>query len=273
VKLKEYWPSWREARRLTRLPLADLHAPRDNALPVIVSLTSIPSRLHVLHITVRSLLNQTQTPSKILLWLQHSLAQSLPSALSELQSDVFEIRYVDLTCSHRKLIHTLAAFPEHTVVTCDDDLMYAPDWLAQLYAQHLQHPEAIVANECRQITRDEQGDLLPYKQWPRLVHGASSDRPLLPIGYAGVLYPPRALDERVGDVDLFMRLAPKADDLWFRTMAHLRGTSVRHSNRPYPKAQPIIGSQQVSLLKTNVRQDGNRLQWQALCDYFQLDMT
>ena len=273
MKLKEYWPSWREARRLTRLPLADLHAPRDNALPVIVSLTSIPSRLHVLHITVRSLLSQTQTPTKILLWLHHSLAQSLPIALSELQNEVFEIRYVDLTCSHRKLIHTLAAFPEHTVVTCDDDLMYAPDWLAQLYAQHLQHPEAIVANECRQITRDEQGDLLPYKQWPRLVHGANSNRPLLPIGYAGVLYPPRALDERVGDVDLFMRLAPKADDLWFRAMAHLKGTPVRHSNRPYPKAQPIIGSQKVSLLKTNVRQDGNRLQWQALCDYFQLDLT
>lgn len=252
------------------LPLADLRGSKANALPLMVSLTSIPSRLHVLPLTVRSLLSQTQAPQKILLWLHHSLASSLPGALSELQSEVFEIRYVELTCSHRKLIHTLAAFPDKTVVTCDDDLMYAPDWLAQLHAEHLRQPEAIMANECRQITRDEQGALLPYKQWPYLQHGASSNRPLLPIGYAGVLYPPHALDERVSDVDLFMRLAPKADDLWFRAMAHLKGTPVRHSQRPYPKAQPIMGSQQVSLLKTNVREDGNRLQWQALCEFFDL---
>jgi hypothetical protein len=76
----------------------------------------------------------------------------------------------------------------------------------------------------------------------------------------------------VHDVDLFMRLAPKADDLWFRAMAYLKGCPVGHSQQAYPPAQPIIGSQKVSLLKTNVRQDGNRLQWQALCEHFGLDL-
>lgn len=273
MKLKEWWPSWCEARRLERLPLSDLTVQRSNTLPVIVSLTSIPSRLHVLPITVRSLLSQTQGPKKILLWLHHSLAQTLPRTLTELQSDIFEIRYVDLTCSHRKLIHTLQAFPDQLVVTCDDDLMYAPDWLAQLYGQHLLHPKAIMANECRQITCDENGDLLPYKKWPRLSHGASSDRILLPIGYAGVVYPSNALDDQVADVELFMKLAPKADDLWFRAMAYLKGTAVMHTGQPYTKAKPIIGSQKVSLLKTNVRQDGNRLQWQALCQHFDLNSS
>lgn len=272
MKLKEYWPSWKEARRLKALPLSELLEPKAHALDLTVSLTSIPSRLHVLPLTVRSLLSQSRPAKKIRLWLHHSLKLTLPEALTELRSEVFEIHFVDLTCSHRKLIHNCTAFPQDTVVTCDDDLMYEPDWLAQLHAQHLLHPEAIVANECRQITRNEQGELLPYKQWPRLLHGASSDRPLLPIGYAGVLYPPHALDERVSDVDLFMRLAPKADDLWFRAMAHLKGTPVRHSKQPYPKAQPIIGSQKVSLLKTNVRQDGNRLQWQFLSHHFNLKL-
>ena len=268
MKLKEYWPSWKEARRLRALPLSELLEPQAHALDLTVSLTSIPSRLHVLPLTVRSLLSQSRPAKKIRLWLHHSLELTLPEALTELRSEVFEIHFVGLTCSHRKLIHNWTAFPQDTVVTCDDDLMYAPDWLAQLHAQHLQQPGAIVANECRQISRNEAGDLLPYKQWPRLAYGASSERPLLPIGYAGVLYPPGTLDERVTDVDLFMRLAPKADDLWFRAMAHLKATPVAHTNRPYPKAQPIVGSQRVSLLKTNVRQDGNRLQWQALCDHF-----
>jgi hypothetical protein len=272
VKLKEYWPSWHEARRLRALALGPLCTQRSDALPLTVSLTSIPSRLHVLPLTVRSLLSQTRPARKVRLWLHRSLANALPQALTQLRSDVFEIHWVDLTCSHRKLIHNLAAFPLETVVTCDDDLMYAPDWLAHLHAQHLQQPGTIVANECRQISRNAAGDLLPYKQWPRLAYGARSEQPLLPIGYAGVLYPPDSLDERVHDVDLFMRLAPKADDLWFRAMAYLKGCPVGHSQQAYPPAQPIIGSQKVSLLKTNVRQDGNRLQWQALCEHFGLDL-
>jgi hypothetical protein len=270
LKLKEYWPSWREAQRLKSLPLVALQAPRANALPVLVSLTSIPSRLHVLPLTIRSLLSQRRPAQKILLWLHHSLAASLPTALTELQSEMFEIHFVDLTCSHRKLIHALAAFPDQTIVTCDDDLMYAPDWLEQLFEQHLLAPKAIVANACRQISRDTEGRLLPYKQWPYLKIGQASDLPLLPIGYAGVLYPPEALDKRTTDVPLFLKLAPKADDLWFRAMAHLQGTPIRHASSTSAAPVPIIGSQSVSLLKSNVREDGNRVQWQALCDYFNI---
>ena len=69
-----------------------------------------------------------------------------------------------------------------------------------------------------------------------------------------------------------IRSAFKADVLWFHAMSHLKGTPVRHSNQTSPNAKSIIGSQKVSLLKTNASQDGNPLQWQALCDYYQLDL-
>ena len=69
-----------------------------------------------------------------------------------------------------------------------------------------------------------------------------------------------------------IRSAFKAGVLWFHAMAHLKGTPVRHCNQTSPKAKSIIGSQKVSLLKTNASQDGNPLHWQALCDYYQLDL-
>lgn len=272
MKLKQYWPSWREAQRLKRLPLTQLQSAIETPLPVTVSLTSIPSRLQTLHLTIRSLLAQTCRPHKVLLWLHQDLARDLPLALRELEGDVFEIRFVSLTCSHRKLIHTLEACPNAVVVTCDDDMMYAPTWLAHLYEHHLNNPMAIMANECRQITRGDDGQLLPYQQWPRLKHGQTSDRPLLPIGYAGVLYPPRVLNQRVHDVELFLRLAPKADDLWFRAMAFLNQSVVAHTPTAYPPPRPIIGSQTISLLKTNVNEDGNRQQWSALVDFFGIDL-
>lgn len=272
MKLKEYWPSWRNAQRLKGIDVQPLRLNQPHALPVVVSLTSIPSRLATLHITIRSLLAQTQPAQKIVLWLHHDLAHELPESLSSLQGEVFEIRYVDLTCSHRKLIHSLEAFPGQVIVTCDDDLMYAPQWLEQLYAEHLKQPRCIVANVCRQITRNPAGQLLPYKEWAHLSYGQQPKLPLLPVGYGGVVYPPDSLDSRVQHIDVFMRLAPKADDLWFRAMAWLRKTPVVQVSQPPQKAMPIIGANKVSLLKTNVRQDGNRLQWQALCDHFGLDL-
>lgn len=270
MKLKEYWPSWRMAQRIQRLPLAPLKQPAVEHLPVIVTLTSIPSRLATLHITIRSLLNQSSKPEKILLWLHHDLALQLPASLAELQGEVFEIRYVDLTCSHRKLIHSLDAFPCKVLVTSDDDLMYDRTWLERLYREHQKFPADVIAHECRRITRDDQGQLLPYKQWPTLKDAGVTGMDLLPIGYGGVLYPPDCLMPEATNVEQFMQLAPKADDLWFKAMSYLKGTLVRRSSAPEPKPMPVIGSQKISLLKTNVREDGNRKQWQALCEFFEI---
>src|SRR5690554_3503970 len=190
MKLKEYWPSWQRERQIKRLSLSELKIPAVKSVPVIVSLTSIPSRIAKLHLTIRSLLIQSVQPEKILLWLHHDLASQIPAALKDLQGDIFEIHYVDLTCSHRKLIHSLTAFPHKVIVTCDDDLMYNSSWLERLYLEHQKFPLDVIAHECRRITRDEQGELLPYKEWPTLNEPGIAGMDLLAIGYGGVLYPP-----------------------------------------------------------------------------------
>jgi hypothetical protein len=72
------------------------------------------------------------------------------------------------------------------------------------------------------------------------------------------------------DRDTYMRLSPKADDLWYKAMATLKGTAVRKSRNPYPAPIPIIASQGISLRKKNIGEDLNRVQFLALVKEYNL---
>lgn len=272
MKLKELPISLFTAFKLNHANTALLAGEGRKILPVIVSLTSIPSRLDSLHLVIRSLLLQNQLPEKILLWLHKDLIAQIPSSLAELTGARFEIRYVDLTCSHRKLVHALELFPDKVIVTCDDDLMYDPTWLERLYKDHLDFPRDVIAHECREVKYNE-GKLAPYKEW-KTQHQAGVTSPwMMPIGYGGVLYPPGVLYKDVTCADLYLALAPRADDLWFKAMSHLQGTITRRSRQPGRKPIPIAGSQKVSLKHTNVRENGNFAQWQAICDHYNITLN
>jgi len=266
VKLKELPKSFFRAFILRRKSTVDVSG-RKATVPCVISLTSIPSRLQTVDLVIRSLLRQSCLAEKIILWLNLSLEGQLPRQLAELQSDRFEIRFRDGASSHRKLVFSLLELSNKTLVTCDDDLMYDQTWLERLYADHQLYPQAIIAHECRSITVLNK-KLLDYQQWPTVRRNNFSHPSLLPIGYGGVLYPNGALYDDVTNQDLYMRLAPKADDLWFKAMGYLKGTMVRRSSDSGRKPLPIIGAKGSSLAKTNILQDGNRIQWQAICDHY-----
>ena len=268
MKLKEYPRSFIQALVLnlkSQYPL-----PLEDDVECIVSLTSIPSRLKTLHLTIKSLLLQNYKSKKIILWLNDELKETVPQKLLKLQCDNFEIIYRDQYSSHRKLVFALQEFDQKVIVTCDDDLMYESTWLESLMQDHLVFPKDIIANQCREITVASDGGLLPYRQWPTTDRVNCSALNLLPIGYGGVLYPPGVLHPDVINDLLYMRLAPKADDLWFKAMGLLQGTRVRRSSDPGKKPLPIIGAKGSSLAQTNILQDGNRIQWQAICDHYQI---
>ena len=235
---------------------------------VIISLTSIPSRLSSLHLTIKSLLNQSKSFEKIILWLHQDLKGELPPGLEKLQGKRFEIHYSATTEPHRKLVETLKLHPDRIIVTCDDDYMYPEDWLFRLLESWRHTPDDIVAHRCRKI-RKENGEILPYKTWHSEPTGGSS--PLaIALGWGGVLFPPGSLDARVLDRDAYIRLSPTADDLWFKAMATLKGTAMRKTRDPYPAPIPIIGSQSISLGRKNIGEDQNRVQLLALANEYNL---
>lgn len=269
MKLKQLPESLMMAYALKKMDAQALNRKTDT-MPVIISLTSIPSRLAAVALTIRSLLAQDVAAEKVILWLHHDLRTQIPRALHELQGDIFTIYFVDLTCPHRKLIHTLEQYPQAVVVTCDDDLMYHRDWLHRLYQDHLRYPRAIIAHECRRIEFESCGLPKSYQQWP-IEQSSDVTHPwLMSVGYGGVLYPPDSLHKEVVERDAFLALAPHADDLWFKAMSLRAGTAVRRSSVPGDKPIPIWGTQRVSLKRTNVRREGNTEQWRALYAHYDL---
>jgi hypothetical protein len=270
MKLKEYPKSLFTAFRLALTPKESLGKnSRPAKEPVIVTFTSIPSRLHVLSTTVRSLLNQSVQPERIILWLNHDLKGQLPGSLTHLVGDRFSIEFRDGHSSHRKLTFALTEYPNHILVTCDDDLMYPTDWLARLLTEHTQHPRDIIAHECRTIAYEQSGEAQAYKYWNAEPPGGSQPNTVA-IGYGGTLYPANGLHPDALNEDLYMSLTPTADDLWFKAMAMRNNTQVRRSQHSRPRPIPIALSQTVALGHTNIKKDGNRSQWQALLDHFSL---
>lgn len=268
MKLKEFFPSLIKMARLKQLDPIKLNLPSDQDLPVIVSCTSIPSRFHVLDKTVRSVLNQSSPPKKMLLWLHERHKDSLPKSLLNMQGSKFEIHFTELDSPHCKLVPTLLKCPQDIIVTCDDDLIYESTWLETLYKSHENHSEDIITHIARHIRYDEKGQPQSYRTWQQETRANISHNTLIPMGYGGVLYPPGCLPSMATDVELYNQLAPKADDLWFKAMSTLNGTKSRTTAELVASPYPMPNSQSVSLKKSNVREDGNRVQWQALIDHF-----
>ena len=237
---------------------------------MVISLTSIPSRFRTLHLVVRSLLAQTHRPKKIVLWLNEQIKSSVPRQILKLQSELFEIHYSKLHCSHRKLIHSLELFPDDVIITCDDDMIYRKDWLHLLYKAHLLNPGRVIGNHTLHINHDSHNQPLPYSEWKYPVEQDVNVRAIIPIGAWGILYPPNCLSSQVLDVDLFLKIAPKNDDLWFKAMALLKNTISMEASELPGEPIPIIGSQKISLKQENRDNAFNDTVWKRLSDHFNL---
>jgi hypothetical protein len=145
--LATWWDEW----RLHRAGLAELDAactanPRRSGL--VVTLTTIPSRIDAIGPTLKSLLRQTQAPAQIRLcvpaWSEREQrAYALPPWLAALRS----VSVVS-TADHgpaTKFLGTLAAVaPDQAVVVLDDDRVYHPRLLETYAALAAARPDVAI---------------------------------------------------------------------------------------------------------------------------------
>ena len=205
-------------------PLACKNSPR-----YIVSLTSYGKRLNnTAPYAIITLLNQNVKPDKLILWIAHEDEENIPQIMSELIPKGLEIRFCDDIKSYKKLIFSLNAFPDDYIITADDDVYYPSDWFEKLFIEHKKNPKKIICHRAHGINIDSNHNPLPYLQWyscinPRDYFSATSRKMqpeiLFPTGVGGILYPPNCFYKDVTNKDLFTRLAPSADDIWFWAMA------------------------------------------------------
>ncbi len=191
----------------------------DRKSKIVVSLTSYGRRVskNVVYYTIVSLLEQSLRPDRIILWLDYTNwnEDNLPPKLKRLKALGVEIYFCKDVRSYTKLVYALTLCKNDCIITVDDDAIYRKDLVKDLYEAHRENPDAIICNMARFPELQEDGHMRPYETWfaenpvPRFV---------MPLGVSGVLYPPHSLHPDVTREDLYMKLCPSADDIWFWTM-------------------------------------------------------
>jgi hypothetical protein len=198
---------------------------------VVVSMTSYGKRLNSVHMTIRSIFNQTYKPDKVVLYLGSDVSlEDLPESLINLKKYGLDIRCKQENIkSHKKYFYAVQEFPTSMIITIDDDLLYPPELIENLVKMHTRFPKAVVASRVHEIRIDDSGMLLPYRKWGWEVD-ATQDAPsfkYFATGCGGVLYPPKSLEPAMLDMNLIQKLALQADDLWLKVAEVMAHTPVK----------------------------------------------
>jgi len=237
--------------------------------PLIVSLTTIPERLHKVHLCIESLLRQSCKPDYLMLWV--SIPENeIPKKLDRLRQRGLEIKFCKDIRSYKKIIYTLKENPKSIIVTADDDIFYRKDWLKQLYDAYQKEPQYIHCHRAHLMTKKPDGKLKNYKEWNFLSPGIQGPSlHLFSTGAAGVLYPPHSLSEEVFNEEVFMRLAPYHDDAWLKAMSLLKGAQYKKISPFSQKLIRIRGMKSRRLTAINKDGQGDA-QIQAVFEYYNL---
>lgn len=220
-------------------------------VPLVISLTSMPSRISKVYLTLETLLSQSIKPDYITLWLGDDIT-SVPDSIKRLEPRGIQVFFRKDIGSYKKEIYVLRELPGSILVTADDDIMYPKNWLEKLYKSYLENSKIIPCYSGNLIQFDNQGNLAKYRSWS---HPVSTNPSLLlcPFTGAGALYPPGSLHSDVCKEDLFLKLCPNNDDIWMKFMSLLNGTPCKMVNKKATGLFIIIGSQTTNLNKTNNR--------------------
>lgn len=247
--------------------------PRDEE--VVVSLTSYGRRLNSVHMTIRSIFEQTYKPDKVILYLGSDVSMhDLPETLTDLKKYGLDIRAKQENIrSHKKYFYAIQEFPTSLIVTVDDDLLYPSDLIENLVKTHVKYPKAVVASRVHRICLDDNGVLLPYRKWGWEVD-ASHDEPsfsYIATGCGGVLYPPDSLASDMLNIDLIQKLAIQADDLWLKVAEVMAHTPVKMAEglmwkRTYEEPSAELNG----LSNVNVAEDKNDLILKDILNYYGL---
>lgn len=233
---------------------------------IIVSLTSYPPRIGGVHLVVDSLYKQTLQADEIVLYLSleefPSAEDNLPDTLRELIGKRgFKIVWVEGNLkSHKKYYYALQEYRDDIVITVDDDIIYAPSMISELFEGWKRFPYAVSARRTRIILRKGE-NIEEYNKWDmKLDEYVNTPRmDLCAIGFGGICYGPGCAHEKWFDKDLFMTISENQDDLWLKfneIIQYIPVVYVDSLNKDIADIT-IEHSQECSLAKRNVHRHEN----------------
>ena len=222
---------------------------------IIVSLTSFPPRFDQLHLTLKSILLQSEKPDRIIVYLgSDSSRGQFTKEMLDLERYGVEYR-IDSERNlkaHKKYFYAMQEFPNDIIVTADDDLYYPSNWLLSLIKSYNKYPNAISARRVH-LMKQKDGILLPYNMWKDQCRSiVEPNFSLLATGGSGKLYPPHCLNECAFDDKIFKELCFDADDIWLKCMEIISGIPVVWAKNWEVDQLGVGSNQKGALSKQNV---------------------
>ena len=244
-----------------------------NHEPIIVSVTSYPARIHEVVLAIRTVYRQTMQPDKVILWLGEekfpNRYNDLPEELLRLVSEKgLEIRWCEDIGPHTKYFYAFQEYPDALVITIDDDILYPPDRIENLYQCYLRFPKAVSAGRADFVPVSEFEEMPPVTIWPEEVDAwvLQPSMQLYAMGVNCVLYPTVLFSQvsELLDKETIRRVCPYADDLWLKAMQAVAGIPVVVSEPDQPLPISTVESQDTALWHYNCVDGGNNVQWKQI---------
>ncbi len=201
-------------------------------MKIFISVTTTKARLGLLFYTLQSLKRQNYRDFSIVVNLSREpylFDDGVDTVPDWMNGRNVQVNFVKNTGSYRKLLPLIESVEDDDViVTADDDVLYSKDWLGRMVDAASTHPDSIVCGGARRVKKNIFGKVQNYPNWQRCFESETSVD-LLPIGIFGVAYRRKLLDLTFLTDEAFLKLAPTADDIWFR-QASMRINTTVHVN-------------------------------------------
>ncbi len=232
------------------LPVTQKNVAQD----VVVSLSSYPARLPQLHLVIRSLLHQRLSPREIVLYLgKDTKDEDIPSSLRELEKHNFTIKtgYEDLK-PHKKYFFAMQEYPDDSIITVDDDVIYDKDFVQDLYTCYNKHPKCVVSRRVHRMLQDVQGTIKSYNDWQwECTQILEPSHQLFSTGCGGALYPPKVLPPETFDAAAIKAHCLNTDDVWLKFMELKADVKVVFTNSKVIHPLTVRNTQGSALMHTN----------------------
>lgn len=236
---------------------------------IIVSLTSYGKRLDMVHLTIKSIMNQTLKADKIILYISEEDSKRHINKEEELiKAGLTIIRNVRDLKPHKKYFYSMQDFLQSIIITIDDDAMYDDRLIEKLYTYHLKYPNAIICSRGHRMTK-ENGKVSTYNSWEMCVQSNVPERGICATGVGGILYPSGEYRRSFIDEEGIFETSLYGDDLWLKAVELLEGVCCFAIGWDCYKT--IMGSQEMALGIENVYNMRNDEYLVKLQDYFMIN--
>ena len=109
---------------------------------------------------------------------------------------------------------------------------------------------------------------MPYINWDWCVAPRNASYVNFLTSGGGVLFPRGCFHADIGREDLFSRLTPHADDIWYWAMAVLSGTQIKVLQENRQQMREFDSARHASLYSTNRLEGGNDAQMANVLKYY-----